>query len=343
MTSTSSGIPMRCCILGGTGFIGGQIARAALASGWEVHALRRRSEAVGAIGDLKLQWIDGDISDLDSLVKAMRGCSVVFHAAAYYPQGDRDTWKAVRRGVTGMRNVLRAAADANTERLVFTSSLTTVGPSQDPSHQANETDLYLPGSVRSPYYEVKWAMEMEAARAASHGLPVITVVPTTVFGPGDVKPATGSVLIMAASGRVPVYVDGTLNVVDVRDAAAGHIAAAERGVPGHRYILGGHNMAVLDMLTTITQVAGRRPPRVRLPGGLIRIVAKMGEAIGVPGISHLSASAHWQALDTRLAREELGVAEPIPFEKTCQDALTWFLEHGYLKRNQIGRRESAAT
>ena len=234
----------------------------------------------------------------------------------------------MRRGVTGMRNVLRAAADASAERLVFTSALTTVGPSQDPDRLADESDLYVPGSVRSPYYEVKWAMEMEAARAASRGLPVITVMPTSVFGPGDVKPATGSVLVLAASGRMPVYIGGTINVVDVRDVTRGHIAAAKRGVPGERYILGGHNMAVLDMLTTITRVAGCRPPRVRLPVGLVPIVAGLGEAIGVPGISHLRASAHWQALDTRLSRDKLGLAVPTPFERTCQDALTWFLNHG---------------
>ena len=166
-----------CCVLGATGFIGGQIARVARSKGLKVRAVRRRSGAVGAIGDLDVDWVSGDLNDIASLVTAMRGCPLVFHAAAYYPQRARDPWEAVRHDVAGMRNVLTAAATAGVKRLIYTSAPTTIGPPSDTTRQANETDLYLPGSFPTPYFEVKWAKEMEAIRAAAQGQPVITVIP----------------------------------------------------------------------------------------------------------------------------------------------------------------------
>nr|HID14791.1 NAD-dependent epimerase/dehydratase family protein [Anaerolineae bacterium] len=327
----SAKVPIRCCILGATGFIGGQIARAAVKKGWQVRGLRRRPNATGAVGDLDIQWVSGDLADPASLVTAMRGCPLVFHAAGYYPHRARNVWETVRHGVVGMRNVLAAAATAGVKRLVYTSALTTVGPPSDLSRLAGERDLYTPGSVPNPYFEVKWAMEMEAMRATAQGLPVVIVLPTAVFGPGDVKPTTGALLLMAARGLIPGYIEGVINVVDGRDVAAGHIAAAERGRPGRRYILGGHNLTIREVQTVMAEAAGRKPPRFKLPLWLIRIIAEMGSLLGVPGTHHLRAIRHWQPLDTTRAREELGLPEPIPFEQTCRDALAWFREHGRLK------------
>jgi dihydroflavonol-4-reductase len=319
-----------CCILGATGFIGGQIARAAVSRGWRVRGLRRRPDATGAIGDLEIEWVSGDLSDPASLVTAMRGCPLVFHAAGYYPHRARDAWETVRHGVTGMRNVLTAAAAAGVKRLVYTSAFTTVGPPADPSRLADERDLYTPGSVPLPYFEVKWAMEMEALRATAQGLPVVIVLPTTVFGPGDVKPTTGALLLMAARGWMPGYVEGSINVVDGRDVAVGHIAAAERGRPGRRYILGGHNLTFREVQTLIARTVGRKPPRFKLPSWLTRAIAEVGSLLGIPGTHHLHTIRYWQPLDTTRTREKLGLPEPIPFEQTCQDALDWFRQHGYL-------------
>ena len=174
-------------------------------------------------------------------------------------------------------------------------------------------------------------MEMEALRATIQGLPVVTVLPTLVLGPGDVKPTTGKILLMAAKGRIPGYLEGAINVVDGRDVAAGHIAAARRGKPGRRYILGGHNLTFREMQTIIAEAAGRKPPRSKLPLWLVRTVAETGSFLGIPGTHHLRAIHHWQPLDTTRAREELGLPEPIPFEQTCRDALDWFREHGHMK------------
>jgi dihydroflavonol-4-reductase len=326
---------IRCCILGATGFIGGQIARAALAQGLQVRGMRRRPTATGAIGDLDIEWVTGDLTDPASLVTAMRGCPLVFHAAGYYPRRARNIWETVCHGVTGMRNVLTAAVTAGVKRVVYTSALSTVGSPADPTCLAGERDLYTPGSAPNPYFEVKWAMEMEAMRATAQGLPVIVMLPTAVFGPGDVKPTTGSLLLIVAKGRIPGYVEGTINVVDGRDVAAGHVAAARRGQPGQRYILGGHNLTIREMLAIAAEVAGRKPPRARLPQWLVGTAAMVGGRLGIPGTHHLRAIRHWQALDTSHAREELGLPEPIPFEQTCRETLAWFHEHGYLKRGPV--------
>lgn len=322
---------IRCCILGATGFIGGQIARAAAAQGWQTRGLRRHPDAVGAIGDLEIEWVSGDLSDLASLVTAMRGCPLVFHAAGYYPRRASNIQETVRHGVIQMRNVLQAAATAGVKRLVYTSALTTVGPPSDLGRLAGEDDLYTPGSVSLPYFEVKWAMEMEALRAAIQGLPIIVVLPTVVFGPGDVKPTSGKVLLSAAKGRIPGYIEGEINVVDGRDVAAGHIAAARLGKPGRRYILGGHNLPIREAQNIVAEVAGRKPPRSKLPLWLMRAGVGLGNLLGLPSNHHLRAIRHWQPLDTTRAREELGLPEPTPFEQTCRDALDWFRERGLLK------------
>jgi dihydroflavonol-4-reductase len=237
----------------------------------------------------------------------------------------------MRHGVTGMRNFLNAAVTAGVKRIVYTSSTSTIGPPGNPNRLANENDCYTPGSAISPYYDVKWAMETEAMRAVVQGVQVITVLPTVVFGPGDVKPTTSAVLLTVARGYVPVYFNATTNFVDGRDVATGHIAAAKRGKPGQRYIIGGHNLTIQEMLSIAAKAAGRKPPQLGLPMWLLRIAARIGGTLSIPAIHHLQAIDHWQALDTGKTKQELALANPIPFEQTCQDTLQWFHEHGYLK------------
>lgn len=327
----SAPAPLRCLVLGATGFIGGQVARAAVERGWRVRGLRRRPDAEGAVGDLPIEWVSGDLADVVSLVTAMRGCPLVFHCAGYYPYRGHNIQETVRHGVTGMRHVLTAAATARVKRLIYTSALTTVGPPSEPGRMANESDLYTPGSVASPYFEVKWAMEMEALRAAVQGLRIVIVMPTLTVGPGDVKPVTGALLLMAARGRIPGYVEGSINVVDGRDVGAGHIAAAERGRPGRRYILGGHNVSFREMLAAMAEASGRRAPRSRIPQWLIRLISETDFLPGVPGTHHLRTIRQWQPLDTTRAKEELKLPDPIPFEQTCHDGLAWFHAHGHLR------------
>ena len=238
-------------ILGSTGCIGSNAVRAALEAGWTVRAFHRNPTGpkTWMLDGLDVQHVIGDLHDGQALRAAMRGCDVVLHAAAYYPLHSLDLWGSVRHAVAEMRGVLCAADEAQVGRLVYTSTLTTVGPPGEPGRLADERDFYLPGSTSSAYFESKWAMEAEAWRAAAQGLPVVIVNPTAVFGPWDVKPTTGEILINVAQGHFPVWLDLQVNIVDARDVGHGLVLAAERGRAGQRYILGGDNLPVREALT----------------------------------------------------------------------------------------------
>lgn len=320
----------RALVLGATGFIGGQIARAACAAGFEVHGLRRRPGAVGAVGDQPLVWHEGDLSNPASLEAAMQGCEVLFHAAGYAPRTERSVPQAVRQGVSEMRNVLEAARRAGVRRVVYTSSLSTIGPPPPGSGRlADERDGYLPGSTGNAYYEVKWAMEHEALRATLSGLPVVILCPTAVFGPGDVKPSTSEILLRLARGQLPFGVDQETNIVDGRDVALAHIRAATQGTPGRRYIIGGHNLNVAEALRQAAEVLGVRPPRWTLSTGTVARLLRVADAVRLPIPATMRAIPYWQPLNSRKGQETFGFI-PRPFEETVRDTVDWFREHGYL-------------
>ncbi len=329
---------MNTLVLGATGFIGGQIARAALERGWRVRALRRRADAVGAIGDVadRIEWIQGKLpfaeeGEGQSLREAMRGCDVVFHAAAAYPHTAHDVAGWVRRSVMQMRAVLAAAGDAGVGRLVYTSTLTTIGPPGQPGRLADERDFYTPGTSGSAYYETKFAMEMEAFRAAAEGLPIVILNPAAVFGPGDVKPTTGELLLRVAKGQFPFYFQATMNVVDGRDVAAAHIAAAERGprCVGQRHILGGHNLTLKDGLTIAARAAGVAPPRWEIPRKVVDALIGASDWLRLPLPDNIKTLRLWQPLNSDKAQRELGLS-PRPFEETARDTVTWFRDNHYL-------------
>jgi len=321
---------LKALVIGATGFIGGAIARAAAARGWQVRAVRRDDRRVGAIGDLaangKIEWHQANLIDPSTITEAMSGCDVVFHAAGYYPSTGRDRGRQLRRARTQMEGVLLAFRQAKPDLLVYTSSLSTIGPSSQPGRLANESDVYQLGSAPALYFDLKIVMEQVALES---GLPVVAICPTTVFGPGDVKPATGRLLVDVARGRVPAYPDGQTNVVDVRDMADAHVAAVEGGRPGERYIIGGENMTIHRMLSVMADEAGRRPPWLRLPPGLVQVAGVVAGRLDILGADMLQAIRYFQPLDTSKAVTELGLSTR-PFADTVRDALAWFRGHGYL-------------
>ena len=317
-----------CLVLGATGFIGGQIARAAAERGWRVRAARRRPDATGAIADLDVDWVQADLNDRASLVAAMQGCDVVFHAAAAYPHDSRRMEQDVRTAVDQMRSVLAAAKDSGITRLIYTSSFTTIGPPGEPGRLADERDLYRPGSSGDPYYEAKWAMEVEAL-AAQGGTAVLALCPVAVFGPGDVHLSVSEPLLMTAKGRMPVYVDASLSVIDVRDVAMAHVAAVERGHVGERYILSAHNLTLREGLAEIARVAGVRPPRIRIGPRVLTALIAGGRLLPGSPVGYLRTMRLWQPVSNVKAVTELGL-KTRPFDETAADALAWFRASGAL-------------
>ena len=319
---------MKVCVLGATGFIGGQIARAAHEAGWRVRAVRRNPKNVGAISDVPVEWVTADLVNVDSLRRAMVGCDIVFHAAAAYPQNFRQIDREIARSRAEMDNVLQASRTARVSRIIYTSSITTIGKPHEP-RLADERDVYRSGSVRSAYTEAKFAMERLALRE-SRTPDMIVMVPSAVFGPGDIKPTTGLVIRDAARGRYPIYFDATINAVDVRDVALSHIAAVAKGRRAERYILGGHNVAIVDILRMACQAAGVPEPRIKLPRGLVSGVIGVTDAIP---LFHLPENFRtfqiWQAVSSQKAQTELGHTAR-PLEETVNDTIAWFRQAGML-------------
>ncbi|MGH2628207.1 MAG: NAD-dependent epimerase/dehydratase family protein [Anaerolineales bacterium] len=317
-------------ILGATGFIGGHIARLALSEGWQVRGLRRGPGAAGALTGAGIDWFEGDLDRAQGPASAFEGVDIVFHAAGFYPTGGERSPGATARGVAQTRHVLEACRRARVPRLVYTSTLTTIGaPGPGEGRLADERDHYLPGSLPgSAYYESKYAMESEVLRSASAWTVVLN--PTAVLGPGDVHLSLARVVLAAARGQMRFWLPVTTNVVDVRDVAADHLRAASLGRPGERTILGGHNVTVRELLERVARLTGRRPPRWELSPRALEAAARLASL--VPGLAggtgHLRAVRRWQGYDTSKARRELG-STARPLEETLRDTLEWLEASGY--------------
>lgn len=322
-------------VLGATGYIGGAIARAAVEAGWRVRSLRRRPRAVGSVGDLPIEWFDGDLNLPETLPPAFSDAEAVFHAAGYYPRRAGRVAGHVAEGVRQTRHVIDAASAAGVRRFLYTSTLTTIGrPPPGESRTADERDLYLPGSLpTAAYYECKFAMESEVLRACAEGLPAVVLNPTAVVGPGDTSPTLGGIVLAAARGWGWGWLEAEVNLVDVRDVAAAHLAAAETGEIGERYILGGHNLPMREAMTMLASLAGVPEPRLRIPMALIDTLGWISDRLPWLALlgNHLHTVRHWQGYDASRARRALGVA-PRPLETTLADMLDGYVARGWLKR-----------
>jgi len=321
-----------CLVLGATGFIGGHIAKRALEEGYHVRGYRRDPESTGHLENADIEWINGDLADSEALLNAMQGVDVVFHAAAFYPSRSKPGQVAsqVAYAVDEIERVLTAAGKAKVKRFIYTSSLTTIGqPPTGKKRLADETDFYVPGTLaKSAYYESKIAMEACVLEAARKGFPAVVVNPTAVFGPGDVHLTLGKILIAIKRGYGIAWVPATTNVVDVRDVAFGHLAAAEKGTIGERYILGGFNTSVKTIMDIAASLFNVSRPRFSIPIKFIGLIVKIGDLL--PFLStgnHMRAIPLWQSFNTKKAEEELDMVHR-PFKETVEDAMTWFGENG---------------
>jgi len=324
-------------VTGATGFVGSAVARALLGRGRRVRVLARPNSDRRNLAGLGVEIAEGDMEDAGSLARAVAGCRYVYHVAADYRIWVPDPAPMFRANVEGTRDLLTAALDAGAERVVYTSSVATLG-----LVEGGSADEETPSSIDDmigPYKRSKFAAE-EVARglARERGLPVVIVNPSTPVGPGDIKPTpTGRLIVEAARGQMPAFVDTGLNIVHVDDVAEGHLAAAEKGRIGERYILGGENMALAEILAEVAQAVGRRPPWLRVPHSVLFPVAIGAElAARVTGrdpfvtLDGVRMSRKKMYFTSEKASHELGYA-PRPAREAIADAVSWFEANGYLK------------
>jgi dihydroflavonol-4-reductase len=323
-------------VTGASGFVGAAIASALRARGQGVATLARLSSPRANLDprdDLRL----GDLRDRASLAAALRGVRVLFHAAADYRLWARDPDEIVRTNVEGTRLLMEEALRAGVERVVYTSSVATL--KLVPDGAATEAHGVGAAEAIGAYKRSKVLAErLVEDMVARERLPAIIVNPSTPIGPRDVKPTpTGRIIVEAASGRMPGFVDTGLNLVHVDDVAAGHLAALEKGRIGERYILGGENVSLADMLADIARLVGRKPPTLKLPRAAILPLAYAAEALAkVRGVEPfvtldgLRMAKHRMFFDDSKARRELGYTSR-PYREGLADAITWFRANGYLK------------
>jgi dihydroflavonol-4-reductase len=325
---------MKALVTGATGFVGAAVARALLPKGWRVRALVRKNSNRGNLAGLDVEIHEGDLMDTPALERAAAGCDALFHVAADYRLGAPDPSELYRANVEGTRNVLNAARRAGVGRVVYTSSVATIGISGDGTPGTESTPSTLQNMI-GHYKRSKFLAEEVAQQAAREGLPVVIVSPSTPVGPGDIKPTpTGQLVRDAAAGRMPAYVDTGLNIVHVDDVAAGHLLAYERGRAGERYILGGEDMSLREILEMIASLTGRPAPRVRLPYGFVLPIAYLAEAYAkVAGrsgritLEGVRMSRKLMYFSSAKAARELGYASRPPV-RAFEDAIRWFREHG---------------
>jgi dihydroflavonol-4-reductase len=330
---------MTTLVTGASGFVGSHLARLLVARGDPVRILVRPTSRLDWIADLPVERVTGDLRDAPSLAEAMRGAQQVFHVAADYRLWARDPREIYESNVTGTRNLLSAAKAAGVERFIFTSTVATIAVPR-PELPNEETPARLEEMV-GHYKRSKFLAEQEALRAAAEGLPVVVVNPTTPVGPGDWKPTpTGRVILNFLNGGMPAYLDTGLNVVAVEDAAAGHLLAADRGRIGERYLLGGRNMTLKEILDVLARIAGRPAPRFRMPHAVALAAGYADAAVSrllgrepqIP-LEGVRIARHKMFVDCSKAGRELGF-QAGSVEAALERAVRWYTEHGYVTRRE---------
>jgi dihydroflavonol-4-reductase len=324
-------------VTGASGFIGSAVVRQFVAEGSAVRALVRAASRRNHLTALGIEIVEGSINDAAAVRAALASCRYLVHVAADYRLWARDRREIFAANVGGTRVVMEEARRAGTERIVYTSSVATVQPRPDGS-PADESAMMPERAANGPYQRSKIMAEAMVREMAAQGLPAVIVNPATTIGPFDVRPTpTGRIIIAAATGRIPAFVDTGLNLVHVDDVARGHVAALRRGRIGERYILGGDNVRFARMLADIAARVGRHPPRLRIPWYAALPVAWAAEAVsritGREPLATLEGVRHARDrmfFSTAKAEQELGIRAR-PYSEALADAVAWFRNAGYLR------------
>ncbi len=330
---------MKAVVTGANGFIGANLVMALLRENIEVRAFVRKQSDTRALEGLDVELVQGDLRDAASVRTAVRGCEALFHTAALYTLWTRTPEEVYATNVAGTETVMKAALEQGIEKIVYTSSESTVASAGDGT-VATETGHTDPNRAPGDYKRSKCLAEQLVLKLCQAGLPAVIVNPTTPLGPHDYKPTpTGRIVVDFLNGRMPAYVEAGFNFVDVEDVVAGHLLALKKGTPGQRYLLGNQNMTFKEMLELLGQIAGRKPPRWRLPLSVALVAAYAdefvrGKLLGreprIP-VAGVKAAGKRRFFDCSKARRELGLPQtPIP--RTLEKAVDWFRTHGYVSQ-----------
>lgn len=330
---------MKAFVTGATGFVGSHVARVLAEQGADLRLLVRASSPTRNIDPLKAERVTGDLRDTASLRQAISGCEVVFHVAADYRLWTRDAADMMdmyRCNVEGTRALIDAARQAGARRIVYCSSVATMGFTSD-GRPADETSPVRLEDMIGHYKRSKFLGEQVALEAGKRGGDVVIVNPTTPVGEQDIKPTpTGRIIVDFLKRKFPAYVDTGLNLVDVREVARGHVAALEKGRPGERYILGGQNLTLKQILDKLAAITGLPSPKVRLPY-LVALAAGAGDTLVTGHLRHREPRITLDAV--RMGRKKMWVScakaerelgwNMVPVDDALRRAAGWFQKNGY--------------
>lgn len=329
---------MKTFITGATGFIGASIVRELLKDGQEVKALVRSGSNISNLSGLDVELFKGDLQDPESLGKGLQGCDTLFHAAADYRLWTRDPEEMYRINVNGTASILQTALDNNLSKVVYTSSVGTLGNPGNGAPGTETTPVALSDMV-GHYKKSKFLAEREAEKFVDKGLPLIIVNPSTPIGPMDIKPTpTGKIIVDFLNRKMPAYLDTGLNIIAVEDCAKGHILAGKKGIIGEKYILGNTNLTLRDIFLQLQDITGLSAPAVRLPYTPILLAAYLNEGISkltgreplIP-LAGVQMAAKFMFFDSSKAVKELGLPQTA-VKVALQSAVEWFRTHGYVSK-----------
>lgn len=331
---------MRAFVTGATGFLGSHVARVLADQGADLQLLVRPTSNLKNLEGLvspgtKAETATGDLRDAASLEKAMAGCDTVFHVAADYRLWVRDPQEMYKSNVEGTRAVLESARKNGVRRVIYTSSVATIGFTADGSPADEDSPVSLADMI-GHYKKSKFMAEQIAMEAGRSGMNVVTVNPTTPVGEQDVKPTpTGRIVVDFLKRKFPAYVETGLNLVDVRECARGHVMAAEKGRSGERYILGGENLTLKQILDTLGKITGLPSPKIKLPYAFAFAAGVVGEITGRLLRAEPRATVDTVRLGMKRmfassykAERELGW-KIVPVEDALRRAVDWFRANGY--------------
>jgi dihydroflavonol-4-reductase len=317
-------VPGKTLVTGGNGFLGSAVVRLLAARGDELKLTRRRRSRLENLEDIEHESVQCDVLDRAAVRRALRGVERVFHLAGLVSMRPEDSERLFEVNVGGTRIVLEECLRAGVEQVVYTSSVGAIGPAPD-GGSTDEKQVFTAGHLGIPYINSKHEAEGEAYHLAARGLPVVIVNPAYVFGRGDVYGRATSIVRRFMLGRIPAYVPGALNVVDVQDVARGHLLADERGTVGERYILGNRNYTLDRLFADLSRLSGAEPPALRLsPGVALRLAQATGRR-GPIGLQEIRLASQWWTYKNTKAKRELGF-RPSPHEDTLEATVDWYRE-----------------